>query len=257
MSLGLFTHSQRCPQQKPLKPLKGAVGRRGRLLIRVRAQATAAFVAGATGGVGQEIVKLLLQRKIRTTALVRDPDAAAKQLPRAGPLLRVVKGDVYKAETLSAAVQGSNVMLIATGISPSKDPLGPFTVDFQGVRNLIRCGREANIQKVVLVSSFGVGCFPLNLFIGALFFKKRGEEAVQRSGMHYTILRPGKLLDELPAGQWKPGEVIMRDPQPFSLPPPACSASILRSQVAEVCVDSLDKQAASNMILEIFSDWST
>ena len=42
-------------------------------------QASTAFVAGATGGVGREIVKLLSQKKIRTTALVRDPDAAVRQ----------------------------------------------------------------------------------------------------------------------------------------------------------------------------------
>lgn len=40
------------------------------------------------------------------------------------------------------------------------------SVWLQGVRNLIKAGQEAGIQKVVLLSSFGVGCFPLNLFIG-------------------------------------------------------------------------------------------
>ena len=67
--------------------------------------------------------------------------------------------------------------------------------------------------------------------VQALFFKKRGEEAVQQCGIDYAILRPGKLLDQLPAGRQKPGRIIIRDPRPSSLPPPACSETILRSQV--------------------------
>ena len=34
--------------------------------------------------------------------------------------------------------------------------------------------------------------FPLNLFFGVLLFKKQGELALQRSGLDYTIIRPGE-----------------------------------------------------------------
>jgi uncharacterized protein YbjT (DUF2867 family) len=53
--------------------------------------------------------------------------------------------------------------------------------------------RRAGVKKIVLVTSIGVDdpFFPLNLFWGVLFWKKRGEEAVQRSGIDYTIVRPG------------------------------------------------------------------
>lgn len=33
--------------------------------------------------------------------------------------------------------------------------------------------------------------FPLNLYWGVLFWKKQGEQALQRSGLDYTIVRPG------------------------------------------------------------------
>ena len=47
--------------------------------------------------------------------------------------------------------------------------------------------------QVVLVTSVGTDSpfFPLNLLWGVLFWKKRAEEALQRSGLDYTIIRPG------------------------------------------------------------------
>lgn len=52
--------------------------------------------------------------------------------------------------------------------------------------------KDARLQ-VVLVTSVGTDSpfFPLNLLWGVLFWKKRAEEALQRSGLDYTIIRPG------------------------------------------------------------------
>lgn len=48
----------------------------------------------------------------------------------------------------------------------------------------------------VQVSSIGADDVlnPLNLFWGVLFWKKRAEEELQRSGLDYTIVRPGGAL---------------------------------------------------------------
>ncbi len=60
--------------------------------------------------------------------------------------------------------------------------------------------RLQGVKKVVLVTS--IGCddplFPLNLYWGVLFWKKQGEVALQRSGLDYTIVRPGEWV----AGWW-------------------------------------------------------
>ena len=64
-----------------------------------------------------------------------------------------------------------------------------------------------------------------------LFFKKRAEEEVQRSGITYTIVRPGGLQDTLREGQTMPGGIVMRGPDAFGFPPRATPGGILRSQV--------------------------
>jgi uncharacterized protein YbjT (DUF2867 family) len=66
-------------------------------------------------------------------------------------------------------------------------------VDFRGTENLATIATRAGVKKFVLVTSIGVDdpLFPLNVLWGVLFWKKQGELAVQRSGMEYTIIRPG------------------------------------------------------------------
>jgi uncharacterized protein YbjT (DUF2867 family) len=59
------------------------------------------------------------------------------------------------------------------------------------------------VSKFVLVTS--IGCddplFPLNLFWGVLFWKKQGEVALQRSGLDYTVVRPGGWVGGLGWGE--------------------------------------------------------
>ena len=74
-----------------------------------------------------------------------------------------------------------------------------------------------------------------------LFWKKRAEEAIQRSGITYTIVRPGGLTNE-PRGRDPEGRIVMGGPDTFGLPPRRRSGSILRRQV-----DSLAADAASSL----------
>ena len=68
------------------------------------------------------------------------------------------------------------------------------------------------------------------LSLQVLFWKKRGEEALQRSGIPYTVVRPGGLTNETRQGQ-VPGAIVMEGPGVFGLPPKRSPGSILRSQV--------------------------
>ena len=117
------------------------------------------------------------------------------QLAGAGSTVQLYEGDVYQFSSLPASLQGSKVLFIATGSRAVLDPLGPFTVDYQGTQNLLAAAQQAKIEHIVLISSIGTDdiLFPLNLLFGVLFWKKRAEEVIQRSGIRYTIIRPGEL----------------------------------------------------------------
>ncbi|KAF8068154.1 hypothetical protein HT031_001840 [Scenedesmus sp. PABB004] len=218
------------------------------------------LVTGATGGVGRRVVEALRAKGVPTRALVRDAARAAKLLPAptpaAGaeggpPAFEVAVGDVYQYASLPPAFKGVNAVVVASAANNKADPFGPFNTDFQGTLNLIAAARRAGVKRFVFVTSIGADdpLNPLNLFFGILFWKKRAEEELQRSGLPAVIVRPGGLRDSLPPGE-EPGAIVMEGPGAFGFPPRR-SGSILRSQVADVCVEALVCPAAVDKCVEV------
>lgn len=201
-----------------------------------------AFVAGATGETGRRIVQELVQRNIPVRALVRDIEKARQILPDAAEL---VVGDVLQPESLSSALGDSTVLLCATGSSPGLDPTGPYKVDYEGTKNLVDAAKAKGIEHFVLVSSVGASQFlhPLNLFWLILVWKKQAEEYIQKSGLTYTIVRPGGLKNEENSEP-----IAMYKADTLSL-----SGSIPRTKVAQVCVEALFQPSARNKIVEIIT----
>ncbi|MEH2271774.1 MAG: NAD(P)H-binding protein [Nostoc sp.] len=198
-----------------------------------------AFVAGATGETGRRIVQELIARNIPVIALVRDIEKARGIL---SPEAELVVGDVLQPESLAAALGDSTVVLVATGAKPSFDPTGPYKVDFEGTKNLVDAAKAKGIEHFVLVSSLCTSQLfhPLNLFWLILLWKKQAEEYIQKSGLTYTIVRPGGLKNEdnLDA-------IIMQSADTLF------DGSIPRQKVAQVAVEALFEADAGNKIVEI------
>lgn len=197
------------------------------------------FVAGATGETGRRIVQELIARNIPVRALVRDPEKAKAIL---SPDVELVVGDVLQPESLDAGLGDSTVVICATGASPSFDPTAPYKVDFEGTKNLVTAAKAKQIQHFVLVSSLCVSQLfhPLNLFWLILVWKKQAEECIQKSGLTYTIVRPGGLKNEDNSDA-----IVMQGADTLF------DGSIPRQKVAQVCVESLFEPAARNKIVEI------
>ena len=67
------------------------------------------LIFGATGGTGRELVAQTLQRGHDVTAFVRTPD----KLTVVDSRLRVVQGDIQRAESIHAAIPGHDAVLSA------------------------------------------------------------------------------------------------------------------------------------------------
>jgi uncharacterized protein YbjT (DUF2867 family) len=198
-----------------------------------------AFVAGATGETGRRIVQALVGREIPVRALVRDLAKAQGMFPAE---VELVVGDVLKLESLREAIADCTVILSATGAAPSFDPTGPYKVDYEGNKNLVDLAKEKNIQHFVMVSSLCTSQLfhPLNLFWLILVWKKQAEEYLQKSGVPYTIVRPGGLKNEDNADA-----IVMAGADRLF------EGSIPRTKVAQVCVEALSQPAAQNKVVEI------
>lgn len=197
-----------------------------------------AFVAGATGETGRRIVQELVKQNIPVRALVRNLQQARTILPESAEL---VVGDVLESD-LSAALADSTVLLCATGAKPSFDPTGPYKVDYEGTKNLVDAAAAKGIEHFVFVSSLCTSKLfhPLNLFWLILVWKKQAEEYIQKSGLTYTIVRPGGLKNE-----------DNTYPVVMSAADKLFDGSIPRTKVAQVCVEALSQPNARNKIVEI------
>lgn len=206
-------------------------------------------VTGASGKTGWRVVDEALQRGLPVRAIVRPHSVLPPSLAKAEQQgdLEVKRLELQTAETLHHALSGCTALVIATGARPSINLAGPLQVDAFGVRAQLSACKAVGLQRVVLVSSLCAGRWrhPLNLFGLILVWKRLGERWLERSGLDWTVVRPGGLSeDDSRSGQ----EGIV-----FSAADQQQSSSIPRRLVAQVCLDALAEPAASGRIIEITS----
>jgi len=200
------------------------------------------LVAGATGETGRRVVQELVKQNIPVRALVRNLETAQTVLPAQA---EIVVGDVLNPASLERAIADCTVVICATGAKPSFDPTGPYSVDYEGTKNLVNVAKQTGIEHFVFVSSLCVSRLfhPLNLFFLILVWKKKAEEYLQRSGLTYTIVRPGGLKNE--DQPEPPVQIVMESADQLF------EGSIPRLQVAQTCVAALSIPAAKNRLVEI------
>ncbi|KAI8001720.1 Uncharacterized protein LOK49_LG09G02230 [Camellia lanceoleosa] len=211
------------------------------------------FVAGATGNTGKRIIQQLLAKGFAVKAGVRDVDKAKTSFSDGNPDLQFVKADVTEGSTKLAEAIGadSDAVICATGFRPSLDLLAPWKVDNFGTVNLVEACRKLGVNRFILVSSILVNgaamgqllnpaYIILNVFGLTLIAKLQAEKHIRKSGINYTIIRPGGLRNDPPNGN------IVMEPEDTLY-----KGSISRDQVAEVAVEALNHQEASYKVVEI------
>jgi dihydroflavonol-4-reductase len=111
-----------------------------------------AAVTGATGHLGNVLVRELLRRGKRVRALV-EPGDDARALD--GLDVQLVRGDVLRPETLPAAFGGVEVAFHLAGVVSisSLDVERVRTVNVDGTRNVVEAVRRAGVRRLVYTSS--------------------------------------------------------------------------------------------------------
>ena len=195
------------------------------------------LAVGATGSIGQLVVRVALQHGYAVRVLVRDA-AQIKQFP--APAAAIV-GDITKPETLAAAVEGIDAVVFTHGTYG--DPRAAADVDYGAVGNVLTAiGRRP--VRVALMSTIGATDRK-----GSHDWKRRGERLVRASGHIYTIVRPA-WFDYNRPDQLK---LLMLQGDKDLVGSPA-DGVIARRQIAEVLVRSLSSTAAERKTLELHAE---
>ena len=133
------------------------------------------LVTGATGNVGREVVKVLLEDGKKVVAVTRNP--AAAELPGGA---HVVGGDPSHQQTLTSALRGVKAVLISPRTLEDATA-GAATAE------LLALAVEQGVERVVALSAVTVQyAAGYRRFADAF---KALEDAIKASGLQWTFLR--------------------------------------------------------------------
>lgn len=152
---------------------------------------TGIFVTGGSGFVGSRLLPELLALGRPVVALDRSGALAARYAGTAG--LTVVRGDLLKPSTYGPALRSCSTVIhlaAATGRATREDHM---RVNRRGTEDLLEECSKTSVTKILFVSTIAA-TFPENDGYHYADAKRHAEDAVSRSGFHFTILRPTIIL---------------------------------------------------------------
>ena len=150
------------------------------------------LILGASGQIAQWVVKALaLDPNVRQTLLLRDPKKLTGHEPANA---QVVLGNVLDKKLLKAAVTGQDIVY-ANLIGEDLD---------KQAQAVIAAMQAAGVKRLVFVLSLGIydeipgkfGEWNQAIIGEDLKPYRRAADAVEASGLDYTIVRPAWLMDE-------------------------------------------------------------
>ncbi len=115
------------------------------------------FVTGGTGFIGGEVARQLRARGDDVVCLVRNPGRAAK-LTDLG--CELVSGDLADSEAIRRGMEGCEAVVHAAAMYevgiPVKQHPAMWEANVAGTERVLKAAREANVAKLVYVSTVGV-----------------------------------------------------------------------------------------------------
>jgi uncharacterized protein YbjT (DUF2867 family) len=158
-------------------------------------------VAGGHGKVGLRLLRLLAEQGDRARGLVRNPDHVA-DLEAIGAEAVVADLESEDAD-VAGATAGADAVVFAAGAGPGSGAERKRTMDYGGALKLIEAANANGIPRYVIVSSMGVDrperwSDQMRPYLEA---KADADAELQKSGLEYTIVRPGYLTDDPGTGR--------------------------------------------------------
>ncbi|MEM7374877.1 MAG: SDR family oxidoreductase [Bacteroidota bacterium] len=194
------------------------------------------IVFGATGSIGQQVVKQALEAGHQITAFTRNKAKVSMEHAH----LRIVEGDVLDAHSVEKAIEGHQVVICALGAGRKG------TVRSLGTKHIIQGMQKHGIDRLICQTTLGAGDSEptLNFFwrhiMFGWFLKKayldhqEQETEIRNSHTAWTIVRPAAFTD---------GPLTKTYQHGFSAYDSDLRLKISRSDVAHFMLQQLDNKA--------------
>ena len=165
------------------------------------------LVLGATGGIGQEIVRQAAERNHQVTAFVRAPERLKSIAARFG----VIQGDPLNSAELERVIEDQDAILSGFGPRVPIAKTDSTLLHRFGVA-MSDAMRKVEIRRAVIVSTaflFKDSIIPPTNLVGRLFFPNMVADAsemesfFQKSGLDWTLVRPPRLTNGSRRGRFR------------------------------------------------------
>lgn len=176
------------------------------------------IVIGANGQIGQLVVKELQKSDIHSvTAVVRKEEQAEKLI--ADNIQAMVADLEGTVEELTEIFSGTDAIIFAAGSGGHTGPDKTLLIDLDGAVKTMEAAKQAGVDRYIMVSAFDAdkrqnwneGMRPYYVA------KHYADRMLEASGLNYTIVRPGGLVNEPPTlkitaeAEAKPGTITRAD----------------------------------------------
>ena len=200
------------------------------------------IVFGATGGVGQHVIKQALDKGIQVTAFVRTPS----KIQLAHEQLQIVQGDAFNKEEVAAAIAGHDAVVSCLG---SSQGMKKSTELEAMTKNIVDGMLKHKVKRIIYTASAGIdneipglsGKLVMTMLKHALTDHRNAVEYIKAHGLNFTIVRPMGLTNDPLTGKYRESRAGVPDK----------SRTISRADVAHFIVKAVSDTQYENSSIGI------
>ncbi|MEN8700031.1 SDR family oxidoreductase [Bacillus infantis] len=199
------------------------------------------LIVGANGQIGRHLIEKLAETEHKSVAMVRKEEQV-NELRDLGAD-EVIIGDLEK--DFSHAFEGVDSVIFTAGSGGHTGADKTILIDLWGAIKTIDQAKKHNISRFLLVSSMNADTPDTGIESMKHYFvaKKLADDHLRSSGLDYTIVRPGGLLNEPATGKILLEEKIKE----YGL------REITREDVAAVLAEAVDLENTYKKTFEILN----
>ena len=148
------------------------------------------LVTGASGYVGSNLVRRLVETGQPVRALVHNRAKAEARLTDLLDGIEIAAGDVTRPETLAPALDGVTAVIHLVAVAIEHGDLTYERVNFQGTANVVEAAKAAGVRRLIHMGQNGSDSALPYPFLAS---KGKAQDVVAASGLDWTVLRPSVI----------------------------------------------------------------
>ncbi len=148
------------------------------------------LITGASGYVGNNLVRRLVELGQPVRAMVGHPEKALVRLADIEAKVQIVKGDVTRPETLTEWMADVDTVIHLVAVAIEKGKRTYEAINTQGTINVVDAAKAAGVKRFINMSQNGASPDSPYRFLRS---KGLAQDYVAKSGLDWTAMRPSVI----------------------------------------------------------------